>query len=71
MPSSDESARPSFATEMVDAQQLHMEILDLSTQAVWQSLEPMTMDEFKAFPLVEGFIKAGIGRGAMDEHWFD
>ncbi|MDH3623586.1 MAG: hypothetical protein OES69_08225 [Myxococcales bacterium] len=65
------TGRPDFATKMVGAQELHMEILDPSTQNVWQSLEPVTLAEYRAFPLEVGFVKIGIGRGAMDEHWFD
>ena len=65
------TARPDFATEMVGAQELHMEILDPTTRNVWQSLEPVTRGEYDAFRLEAGFVKVGIGRGAMDEHWFD
>jgi hypothetical protein len=71
MTSSNESARPDYATEMVGAQELHGEILDPSTRNVWQSLEPMTREEYKAHAIDDGWIRAGIGAGVMDEHWFD
>ncbi len=61
MPSSNESARPDYATEMVGAQELHMEVLDTSTQNVWQSLEPVTLEEFKTLPIDAGWVRAGIG----------
>lgn len=66
-----QTARPDFATEMVGAQELHMEILEPTSRNVWQSLEPVTRAEYDAFRLEAGFVKVGIGRGAMDEHWFD
>jgi len=67
---SDGTARPVTATPLVGAQDLHGEILDPSTRNVWQSLEPITHEHFQALPLAPGWLRVGIGRGAMDEHWF-
>jgi hypothetical protein len=67
---SRESARPAQATALIGAQELHGEILDPSTRNVWQSLEPITREQYKALPLEAGWVPVGVGRGAMDEHWF-
>lgn len=67
---SPESARPAHATPMVRAQELHGEVLDPSTRDVWQSLEPISHEDYKALPLEPGWLHVGIGRAAMDEHWF-
>jgi hypothetical protein len=63
-------ARPANATAMIGAQELHGEILDPSTGNVWQSLEPITREDYQGLPLELGWLRVGIGRGAMDEHWF-
>jgi hypothetical protein len=67
---SHERACPAFATPMIDAQQLHGELLDPRTRNVWQSLEPITPEEYQALPLEPGWLRVGIGRAAMYEHWF-
>jgi hypothetical protein len=67
---SHESARPVNATAMLGAQELHGEILDPSTGNVWQSLEPITREDYQGLPLEPGWLRVGVGRGAMDEHWF-
>ena len=67
---SHESARPANATALIGARDLHGEILDPSTGNVWQSLEPITREDYQALPLEPGWLRVGIGRGAMDEHWF-
>jgi hypothetical protein len=66
----DEPVRPAYATPMIDAQELHGEILDSSTSNVWQSLEPITREDYQALTLEPGWLPVGIGRAAMDEHWF-
>jgi hypothetical protein len=55
---------------LIGAQELHGEVLDPSTGNVWQSLEPITREEYAALPLEPGWLRVGVGRGAMDEHWF-
>jgi hypothetical protein len=67
---SHESARPVNATAMLGAQELHGEILDPSTGNVWQSLEPITREDYHGLPLEPGWLRVGAGIGAMDEHWF-
>ncbi len=67
---SDEDARPANATPLIRAQDLHGEVLDPSTGDVWQSLEPITHEDYRALPLEPGWLRIGIGRAAMDEHWF-
>ncbi|MCP3985244.1 MAG: hypothetical protein GY723_12715, partial [bacterium] len=62
--------RPAYATPMIDAQELHGEVLDPSTRNVWQSLEPISREDYQALPLEPDWLRVGIGRGAMDEHWF-
>jgi hypothetical protein len=54
----------------VGAQELHGEVLDPGTGSVWQSLEPITREDYQALPLEPGWLRVGVGRGAMDEHWF-
>ncbi|MGI9590747.1 MAG: hypothetical protein ACR2P8_05220, partial [Myxococcota bacterium] len=67
---SHDSARPADATALIGAQELHGEVLDPSTGNVWQSLEPLTREDYEAMPLEPGWVRVGIGRGAMDAHWF-
>jgi hypothetical protein len=67
---SHECTRPAHVTPLIGAQELHGEVLDRSTGNVWQSLEPITREDYQALPLEPGWLPVGIGRGAMDEHWF-
>jgi hypothetical protein len=67
---SQEYARPAGATPLIGARELHGEVLDPSTGNVWQSLEPITREEYQALPLETGWLRVGVGIGAMDEHWF-
>ena len=67
---SDESARPPTATPLIRPQDLHGEVLDPKTNDVWQSLEPITREDYESLPLDPGWVRVGIGRAAMDEHWF-
>lgn len=67
---SNGTVRPPTATPLVRAQDLHGEVLDPSTRNVWQSLEPISRDDYDALPLEPGWLRVGVGRGAMDEHWF-
>ena len=66
----DESVRPASATPMIDAQELHGEVLDPSTGNVWQSLEPINREDYDGLPLEPDWLRVGLGRAAMDEHWF-
>ena len=55
---------------LVDPDEPHMEIIDLETREVWQSVHPVLMDEFRAMQLAPGLSKLGIGLAAMDAHYF-
>ena len=55
---------------LVDCQALHAELLDLTTQAVWQTHAPITTEEYAALSLPKTLIRVGIGSGVMDEHFF-
>lgn len=66
------TARPDFATEMVGAQELHMEILDPTTRNVWQSLGPVTRAEYDAFPLEAVSVTGGERMSpakSLYRHW--
>jgi hypothetical protein len=67
---SDASRCPDHVTAMIGAQQLHGELLDPSTANVWQSIEPISREDCDALPVEETWLRAGVGAGAMDEHWF-
>jgi hypothetical protein len=71
MSNPDSSARPPYATDLVAPRDLHMEIIDPATRAVWQSIEPISMAAYKAFTVEPPFLKVGIGASVMDEHWFE
>ncbi len=66
----DEPVIPVYATPLIDAQELHGEFLDPSTGNVWQSLEPISREDYQELPIEPGWLRVGIGRAAMDEHWF-
>jgi len=65
------NARPDFATEMLDPDRPHAEVIDPKTRKVWQTLAGCHEDEFEKLELPEPLRPVGIGAGAMDEHWFD
>jgi hypothetical protein len=67
---SDGSPRPANATAMIGARQDHGEVLDRTTGNVWQSLEPISREDYEALPLEPSWLRIGVGSGAMDEHWF-
>ncbi len=58
------------ANYLVDCQQPHAEVLEVATRTVWQSVEPISREEFAALTLPEGVIPVGIGCGIMDAHYF-
>ena len=64
------TVRPTNATPMIGAQELHGEVLDPSTGNVWQSLGPLSRRDYESLPIDSSWIRVGIGTGAMDEHWF-
>lgn len=55
---------------MLEPRETHMEILDLSTRQVWQSLLPVSLEDCEAMELEAPFTKIGAGRAAMDAHGF-
>ncbi len=67
---SDASARLEKATPIIRARELHGEVFDPDANDVWQSLEPITREDFEALPLAAGWRHLGIGSAAMDECWF-
>lgn len=54
----------------MDCQQPHAEVLEVATRTVWQSVEPISSDEFAQLALPEGIVPVGIGSGVMDAHYF-
>jgi len=46
------------------------EIIDLTTRAVWQDLEPTPRDWWRDLSLDAPLMKAGYGSGNMDRMWF-
>ena len=42
------SARPAYATELVAPRELHMEVIDPTTRAVWESIEPSALADYTA-----------------------
>lgn len=71
MSASDNTASPAGMTVMVGARKPHMEVLELSTRQVWQSLGPISLEDANALELEPGWVKVGVGTGAMGEHWFE
>ena len=57
-------------TYLMDCQQPHAEVLEVATRTVWQSVEPMSREEFAQLALPEGMVPVGIGCGVMDAHYF-
>jgi len=55
---------------MVEPGELHMEVIDLGTRRVWQSLHPVGRDEYEAMHFEPPLVKVGLGRAAMDAHGF-
>ena len=58
------------ANYLVDCQKPHAEVLEVSTRTVWQSVEPISREEFAALNLPVGVVAVGIGCGVMDTHYF-
>ena len=56
--------------QLVNCREPHAEFLDTATGTVWQSHLPITAEEWAELTLPEPLVKLGLGRGAMDEHWF-
>jgi hypothetical protein len=73
--STEGSARPAHATEMIGAREPRVEVLDPATQSVWQSIRPIAPDVWEAVELEPPWVTLrfgpGVPIGAMDEHWFD
>ncbi len=42
----------------------------MATRTVWQSVEPISHEEFAKLALPEGVVPLGIGSGVMDAHYF-
>jgi hypothetical protein len=66
MPSADIPAH----NLLIDCQELHAELLDLTTGEVWQSHAPLTRAEWDALEPPSELRKVGIGAGVMDAHYF-
>ena len=55
---------------LIDCQSLHGELLDLTTQFVWQTHEPISAEEYENLALPKTIVRVGLGRGVMDAHYF-
>ena len=55
---------------LIDCLQPHAEVLEVATQTVWQSVEPISHVEYAQLALPEGIVPVGIGSGVMDAHYF-
>ena len=64
-------ARPDYATPFMETDQPHAEVVDPTTQEVWQTLDVCDREALAALDLPEPLRPVGSGTGAMDEHWFD
>ncbi|MEM9176926.1 MAG: hypothetical protein AAGC67_17020 [Myxococcota bacterium] len=65
------NARPAYATELLEIDRPHAEILDPTTGQVWQTLAGCGPDALAALDLPAPLQSLGAGTAAMDEHWFD
>jgi len=55
---------------IIDCHLPHAEVLESETRAVWQSVDPISREEFATLDLPEGFVPIGLGRAVMDSHYF-
>jgi len=55
---------------LIDCQQPHAEVLEVTTRTVWQSVEPISHEAFAQLALPEGIVPVGTGSGVMDAHYF-
>ena len=55
---------------LIDCELPHGEVLEISSRNIWQSVNPITREEFAALSLPDGFVRVGIGSGIMDAHYF-
>ena len=55
---------------LLDCRQPHAEILEIATRTIWQSVEPISREEFAMLTLAEGIVPVGLGCGVMDAHYF-
>ena len=55
---------------LINCQQPHAEVIELATRTVWQSVEPISHNEFAQLALPDGIAPVGVGCGVMDAHYF-
>jgi len=55
---------------LIDCQQPHAEVIEVATRNVWQSVEPLSHEQFAQLALPEGIVPVGMGSGVMDAHYF-
>lgn len=55
---------------LTNCQQPHAEVIEVATRRVWQSVKPISHEEFSQLALPEGIVAAGINSGVMDAHYF-
>lgn len=55
---------------LINCQQPHAEVIEVATRNVWQSVEPLSHEEFAQLALPEGIVPVGMGSGVMDAHYF-
>ena len=55
---------------LIECRQPHAEVLEVATRTVWQSVEPISREEFAELALPDGIVPVGVGSGVMDAHYF-
>ena len=55
---------------MISPGQPHMEIIDTRSQQVWQSLAPVSREDYDAMEIEPHLRRVGHGIGTMDQHCF-
>ena len=55
---------------MIEAKLPRAELIDTAMREVWQTLAPITREQYDALDTPEGWHRVGLGSGAKDEHWF-
>ena len=63
---------PTYPPEnhLIDCRSPHAELLDLTTQFIWQTHAPITAEDYAALTLPKTLVRVGHGCGVMDAHYF-
>ena len=54
----------------VNCHEAHAELLAMEKGTVWQSLQPISRENYARLVLPTSLVPIGIGKGVMDEHYF-